>query len=315
MIEIRATYSCRKGTAPCTRCPQDSQNVDAIVTYGKQPTLESAEELLYKNFFVQEMEIQNEKYRRKGNHGRIMDIDEFRVSPKHRPVENLLQIGNMQWHPPLEILWSCYREFFRWRINAYPDLLSFIGAVVFSNGKVPHIHERLVFYWTDENGVRHTGIDAALQKSGVERPFLKMDESRTNNRKITFDAISRENWWRIVEYKLRDSYTDVKLIRSEQKPKPIIKLDRSIRLELGSSRALKNSQSRQQAKIEGLTKKLNDLKEKQQAFQSEMPAEDISKERKSEILITKGKIKTYEKRLESAQKKAESIRANLNNRR
>lgn len=311
MTEIRATYSCRKGTAPCERCPENTDNVDVIVAYDGQKTLEDAEKLIYSNVFVQEMNLQNEKYRQKGNYGRIfLDIDEWRASPMHRPCEYLLQIGNEQYHPPVRFLWDAYREFYKWRRAKFPDLFIFIGAIIFSGCAVPHIHERIVFYYKDGD-VMKTGIDAALRKAGIELPFPKIKEGRDNNRQITFTDICRKKWLDIVEDKLKISYPDVRLVRPEPRSKPIIKFDRALRLGFGNRQALRNAEKRQLAKIEKLTETLDDLRKKQQTFQSEMDAEDIPKE---QILIVKNKINQYEKRLDHAKEKAESIHTALDGR-
>lgn len=315
MIEIRATYSWRKGTAPCTRCPENIDNVDIIVAYDEQKTLDDAEKLIYSNVFVHEMNLQNQKYKRKSNFSRMMDIDEWRASPRHRPCEYLLQIGNKQYHPPIRFLWDAYREFYKWRRETFPDLFIFIGAAVYSGCTVPHIHERIVFYYKDGDVIK-TGIEKSLQKAGIiELPYPKMKEDRYNNRKITFTDMCREKWLDIVEDKLKIFYPEIKLVRPKPKSKPIIKLDRALRLELGSHQTLVNAEKRQQAKIEALKSTGIDLRKKQQTVCDELDAGDISKERRVELkeqaLILKNKLKQNSRRMENAQRKAESIRANL----
>lgn len=321
MIKIRATYSWRKGTAPCTRCPEDPNNVYMSVMFGKQPTFEAAQLLLYESesWFRPEREIQNGKYRHKSNFSRIMSTTEWMSCPRHSPREYLLQIGNTKFHPPANLLISAYREFYKWRLDTFPEAFVLVGAAIYGC-TVPHVHERIVFYWEDDEGIKHTGIEKSLQKAGLERPFPKMPEGRTNNCKIAFDDICREKWLDIVEDKLRDSYPDIKLIRPEpkSKSKPIIKFDRALRLTFKNQKALRFAESRQKLKTEKITETLDDLRKKQQAFQSEMDAGDVPKERKAELkeqmLIAKNKIKMYETRLLHASQKKAEICANLNGR-
>lgn len=316
MREIRATYRCLKGTAPCERCPKDPNGTDVLVTFGGQKSIEDAERRLYESWFVQEMEIQNEKYRRKGNYGRIFtDIDEWRASPRHRPVETLFQIGSTNYYLPTEFLWDAYCDFYKWRRDAFPGIVR-IGAAIYSGWQVPHIHERISFYYEDSEGVKRTSIGKTLQLAGLTPPFSKIKENRRNNCKTSFDNICRERWLDIVDEKIKVSYPDIRLVRPDPRSKFAIKFDRALRLEFKNQRTLKNSETRENAKAERLTKALNDLKEKQQEFQNEMDAEGVSKERKSELkeqmLIVKNKINEYNRRLEHAEKKSESIRATLN---
>lgn len=53
-----------------------------------------AEKMVYEEFFKEELELQNEKYRKKWNHKYIRTMNEWMKAERHRPVENILQIGN-----------------------------------------------------------------------------------------------------------------------------------------------------------------------------------------------------------------------------
>lgn len=315
--EIRATYGPRKGIAPCPRCPENPERAEAIVTYGRQKTMEDAEKLLYNNWFRKEMELQNERYRKKGNYGRIWTIDEWRTSVRHRPVENLFQIGNIKYFFPLQDLWRAYSQFYDWRQDTFGNAFVCIGVVAYAGCTVTHIHERIVFYWMDKNGIKYTDTDKALAKAGVGLPFPEMPESRDNNRKMMFDRICREKWLDIVEEELR-AYPDLKLVRPDPEFKFGLLLDQALKLELGDRRALQSAENRQTKKIDGLIKKLDDLKAKQEAVRSEMDNGDVPEERKielrEEILIVKNKIKAYEQRLEKAKIKERSIQDALNQR-
>ena len=173
----------------------------------------AAEKELYNQMFSDELELQNKKYRKKGNYDRIRTMDEWMKAERHRPVENILQIGNQNCYIDPEDLWECYLEFVKWREDKFGDNLVRISAVLHRDESTPHIHERYTWYWTDENGVKHTGVKKSLEAAGVNLPDPSAPEGRYNYRKITFDAICREKWQDIVEEVLQ-KYQDVELDRT-----------------------------------------------------------------------------------------------------
>lgn len=162
-----------------------------------------AEKLVYEEFFKEELELQNEKYRKKGNHKYIRTMDEWMKAERHRPVENILQIGNMDCFIQLADLWECYVEFTRWRKQKYGNNIILISAVMHVDESTPHIHERYVWYWTDEDGIRHTGMKKSMEQAGIDLPEPDKPEGRFNYRKKTFDAECRAKWQDIVEEKLK----------------------------------------------------------------------------------------------------------------
>lgn len=315
MRKIKATYRSCRGAAPCCRCPENPDKTDVIFAYGKQESLEEAEKLLYENLFYEELDLQNERYRKKGNYGRIKTMDEFRMSERHRPIENVLQVGNTRLCFSVEELWDVYKQFYRWRWETFGGIFAFVGAAVFAGCRVPHIHERYVLFWTDEYGVKHTGINKALMQAGVGLPFGGIGEGRYNNRKMVFDRICREKWLDIVSEKLK-AYSNVELDRPDPEFKLRVIFGRDSKLEMGCCLALCHAADRNYRKMLKLKKNLADLQEKQEAVRGEIDTGDVTEDRMNEMreqmLIVKNKIKDYNKRLAKTQRKDRSFRDALN---
>ena len=307
--KIKATYLRCRGVEPCIRCDRDSGNVMHIVTYDDVKDIKEAEKLLYEDMFRSELDIQNEKYRKKGNYGRIWTMDEFRTSPRHRPLENMLKIGNKKDHLSAQELFDVYRKFYGWRKARFGDVLIVVGAVIYI-GCTPHIHERYVLYWTDEAGIRHTGIDKALAQAGVGLPFSGCEKSQYNHRKMMFDRICREKWLDFVEEKLKD-YPEFELDRPEPGFKPQLKIDRDFRLSLGDRRALDHAWFRTHGKINALKRKIKDMEDELGEIRDDfeigvVPADEMDALRER-MIVLKNKIADHRSRLSRTEKKSKAI--------
>ena len=175
--------------------------------------IEEAERKVYEEFFTEELNQQNAKYKKKGNYKYIRTIDEWMKAERHRPVENILQIGNMNCYIDPADLWDCYVEFTRWRKKKYGVHIILISAVMHVDEATPHIHERYVWYYIDDEGIMHTGMKKSMEQAGIKLPDPDKPEGRYNYRKMTFDAECREKWQDIVEEKLK-IYKDLELDRN-----------------------------------------------------------------------------------------------------
>ena len=64
----------------------------------------------------------------------------------------------------------------------------------------PHIHERHVFDCPNRYGEIAPQQEKALEALGIELPHPDQKPGRTNNRKMTFDAICRTMLFDIVKW-------------------------------------------------------------------------------------------------------------------
>lgn len=222
--KIKVSYHSGKGYARHNNhypCKRDKGNINYQLTernkvwtciQGVTDVVE-AEKMLYEQMFSEELELQNAKYKKKGNYKNIRTMDEWIKAERHRPVENIMQIGDMECFIDPDDLWDCYVEFTRWRKQKYGNNIILISAVMHVDESTPHIHERYVWYWTDSDGVKHTGMKKSMEQAGIDLPEPGKPEGRYNYRKMTFDSECREKWQDIVEEKLKQ-YQNVELDRN-----------------------------------------------------------------------------------------------------
>lgn len=337
--KIKASYHSGKGYARHTMHSPAKQVQNKIYTcFDNITDVEEAEKKLYGNMFSEELELHNQKSRKKGNYGRIMTMDEWMKTERHRPIENMLQIGNMDCFTNPSDLWECYMKFANWRYHNFRDNLILISAVMQINGlTTPHILERYVLYWKDGQGIAHSGINKSLLQAGVGLPNPNQPEGRYNFRKMAFDAMCREKWLDIVEEMLQ-KYRGLELDRAvDQKNKKY----RAGHPGTDSWRAYNAALSRTSKTLSMLRKREDDLCDREQAVQNEKEAlklqdeslriaagqqnadiadiakklennEKLAMELKEREHIYKQRLKdTYKRRLD-AEKKLEKILNELN---
>lgn len=309
MTKIKATFRSCRGVADCASCCSDPENARLIHSYRDQPSVKEAEKLLYEDIFREHMDLQNKAHLKKGNFGRIWTPEEFRTSVRYRPIENMLQIGSEKNFLPPRDMWGVYCEYHEWRKENFSDNYELISVVIY-DGITPHLHERYVLYWTDENGIKHTGIDKALKQAGIGLPFPEVEESRYNNRKMLFDRICREAWLDLVEEKLK-SFPGMELERPDPDSKSKFHIDRAYRLEVKHRSALRNAWDRYARRANTLSDRLFDLRKEREEILSEMErgigtADEIAALRER-LLVVKGKIKRYEEQVEKMDKKLDTI--------
>lgn len=344
MNKIKATYRSNKGYKrlieyierqerdPAGSCLPDGSRY-TWTCYKNVKDIFAAEKKLYEEMFRTELDLQNEKYKKKGNYGRIKTMDEWMVSDRHRAVENMYRVGNKNGFISQDDLWQCYVEFHNWRNKVFGKNLWAVSAVLY----VDRLYERYVLFWKDGNGIMHTGIDKSLKQAGVGLPDASQPESRDNFRKKEFDRICREKWLDIVEDMLRDKYPELELDRTVSEKK---RQDSASRYEAGSWKAYDGALRRvrknayrlkletdrlQERKEEILEEKENlereiaDLEAAAQMDGADVEAltkqRDAAKARMEEIgereHILKQKTKDIEKRLAAAQEKAEMLESKV----
>lgn len=272
MEKIKASYHAGKGYALHNmhfRTKRDKGNIDYDRTqqnviwtrYKGMTNVVEAEKRFYQETFTEELEIQNMKYKKKGNYNKIRTMDDWIRAERHRPVENILQIGDMDCHIDADDLWGCYVKFTAWRNEKYGNHLALISAVMHVDESTPHIHERYVLHYKDSqnDNIERTGMKKSLEQAGVELPDPSKPEGRYNNRKMTFDAECREKWLDIVEQELQN-YKDVELDRTVDLGR---KQSRIKHMGVDSWRAYQGAMNRVSRTVYILKKKEEELREKE----------------------------------------------------
>lgn len=271
MDKIKASYHAGKGYVLHNmhfRTKRDKGNIDYDLTpknkiwtrYNGMTDVVEAEKRFYNEMFTEELEMQNAKYRKKGNYGRIRTMNDWMKAERHRPVEDILQVGDMEHSILPQSLWSCYVKFTKWRKDKFGDNLALISAAMHIDESTPHIHERYVLHYKDEQGVLHTGMKKSLEQAGVELPDPSKPEGQYNNRKMSFDAECREKWLDIVEQELQN-YKDLELDRNVDQER---KKHRIRHMGVDSWRAFTGAMNRVSHTVYALKEKEAELRKKEE---------------------------------------------------
>jgi len=163
------------------------------------PSFEDVEIEYYREMYTDFVLGQNARNDRNGHSERNRSIEELCKDKKKCPEESVFQIGNIDGSVPSEVLMDVTEEFLRRFEERYGEYIHVIDWALHVDEKTPHIHERHVFDAPNRYGELAPQQDRALELLGFELPEPDKPKSRTNNRKIPFDAEVREMFLDICE--------------------------------------------------------------------------------------------------------------------
>ena len=156
----------------------------------------------YENTFADALRVDNEKSIKQGHKERVRQMKDFISARKSKPEESIYQIGDKDSHVEREILLDCYSEFLGFQSDwnrQHGEPFKILNFALHADEATPHIHQRRVWQYHDEDGIMRVGQEKALKEAGVELPFRDKPEGRFNNRKMSFDSMMREKWMDIIE--------------------------------------------------------------------------------------------------------------------
>ena len=167
-------------------------------------SFEEAELKFYENRYNESLEQQNARHKARRQYKRIKTMKDVLDGPNTRPDETILQIGNAKNNKDVtpEDFAECVSKYIaRLRVwseqnGGHVHLLDY--AMHFDEAS-PHAHLRMVYDYTDADGVVHIGQEHALEQAGFELPDPSKKVGRYNNRKIQFSTMCREMWADICE--------------------------------------------------------------------------------------------------------------------
>ena len=146
------------------------------------------------------LDAQNERHRKGGHKQRCRTMDEYRTAKNTCPESTLFYLGDLEVYNALseaakkehrKRLWSAVVEFWKWRRDTFPQVVSLDMALHIEDG-APHVHERHVWIAHDSDGNKVVNQEAALREMGVLPPDPAGKVTRFNNAKITYTDICRE---------------------------------------------------------------------------------------------------------------------------
>lgn len=162
-------------------------------------TFEEVELKFYEEHYAGYVTAQNERNIKNGHRERNRTVYDLYKDPKKCPEESVLQIGNIDGAVSSELLLEAVEEFLRVFEERYGEHVHVLDWSLHVDEQTPHIHERHVFDAINRYGELETLQDRALELLGFELPYPDKPKSRTNNRKIPFDATLRELFLDICE--------------------------------------------------------------------------------------------------------------------
>lgn len=158
----------------------------------------------YRDNYGAAIEATNRRYRSEGHPERCKSVEDVYHGARTRPEEVILQIGKMGNTVSPKLLATCTEELFTkldtWSV-AHGNHMHILSMVLHLDESTPHIHLRRVWDYTDKDGNLRIGQNKALELSGISLPDPTKPEGRYNNRKMTFDSLSRGLWQEICKSK------------------------------------------------------------------------------------------------------------------
>lgn len=130
---------------------------------------EGVEAAFYEEHFKKALDAQNAKHDKSRHKERKKDMDAYRRHPDTCPESTLHYIGNMYDTAKANELWAVFIEFWKWRADRFPQVVSLDAALHREEG-APHVHERHVWVAHDKDGREIVSQTKALEEMGVPRP-------------------------------------------------------------------------------------------------------------------------------------------------
>lgn len=282
---MRATYHCgREGnpkhndrhfdlaTAPHIDQKKTHQNY-TWHRYKKDPNFKSAsfeevEREYYTRRYSKALQTSNQRYKDQRHPERCKTIEDLLKGKQTRPVETILQVGDMNNHPDKRILMSCARDMINYMnrfSNEHGSHAHMLDFAIHFDEATPHVQIRSCFDYRDKDGNYRLGQDKALQAMGIDLPDPTKPKGRYNNRKMTYDAAMREKWQEIL--KDHDLQIEMDPLPAKRHLDREDFIDQQIKLKSEELKKLEKSVESLRKSEENLGKSVGKLKADQQEYE------------------------------------------------
>lgn len=154
-------------------------------------TFDDVEDIFYAQRYASYVEGQNARNEKSRHPERNRSTTDIRKNPKTCPEETLYQIGNIDAAVSDEQLLEVVTDFFNEMNEKFGDIVHTLDWSLHVDETTPHIHERHVFDYTNKYGEIEVQQEKALEELGIPLPHPDKKRSKTNSRKMTFDALCR----------------------------------------------------------------------------------------------------------------------------
>ena len=168
----------------------------------KEKDFKLSEIEFYKRCYSDALKLSNEKKIKQRHPEKVRKIEDLYNSPKTRPEELILQIGDKNSNIDLDTFEKCAFEYIneltKWN-KEHGNHMNILNYSCHYDETSPHLHLRRVWDYKDENGNLQINQNKALELAGIKPPKPDEKISRYNNRKMTFDDMMRKKWLDICE--------------------------------------------------------------------------------------------------------------------
>ena len=154
-------------------------------------SFERVEQIFYEQQYGDYCDAQHERNRKSGHSNRDRTPNDLRLDKRTCPEETIIQIGTMEKYVEPGLLAKIAAEFFEEFHRRFGEHIHILNWALHMDESTPHIQERHVFDCKNAYGEIAPQQEKALEALGFERPYPDKKKSKTNNRKVTFDAACR----------------------------------------------------------------------------------------------------------------------------
>lgn len=173
-------------------CYQGYHNPMIDEAEGKERfSFEEIEETYYSEHYWEYCDGQHERNRKTGHPERDRTPEDLLHDRRTCPEESILQIGTMEDSVSPEVLAQIAEDFYAEFDRRFGEHVHILDWSLHLDEATPHIHERHVFDCKNQYGELMPQQEKALEELGFELPHPDKKMSKTNNRKVTFDATCR----------------------------------------------------------------------------------------------------------------------------
>lgn len=171
--------------------------------WGARHRPERSELRFYSEYYTDWIEERN-RINLAGRHtNRIISVPALHEKARTCPEELTVQLTAKEGGalPAQNVFRSCIEAYVGWMQQWSAEngnCLHVLGAYIAKDTLCKSVIRR-VWDYVDDDGIRKVGQSGALCRAGIQCPDEEAEESRFNNRKMTFDRISREALYGFLE--------------------------------------------------------------------------------------------------------------------
>lgn len=166
---------------------------------GTYESFDAIELRFYEENYSELVENQNDRNAMNRHTERNRTIEDIYQNKKTCPEESIYQLGNIEGSVKAKTLVHVTEDFLSWFEDTYGQFVHILDWALHVDEATPHIHERHVFDAPNTYGEISPQQDKALELLGFELPHPDKPKSKSNNRKMVFDATCRNRFLEICE--------------------------------------------------------------------------------------------------------------------